>query len=83
MARAVKHRVDKMQLGSEYKLVTVADQSRSRELDQRGVNSAWMGGLLAVLVLFLFLRNLRTTLIIALDPISVFAVRHHVSLRSR
>jgi HAE1 family hydrophobic/amphiphilic exporter-1 len=75
VARAVKHRVDKMQLGSEYKLVTVADQSRFIENSiNEVVNSAWQGGLLAVLVLFLFLRNLRTTLIIALSiPISVFA----------
>jgi HAE1 family hydrophobic/amphiphilic exporter-1 len=75
VARAVKRRVDKMQLGSEYKLVTVADQSRFIENSiNEVINSAWMGGLLAVLVLFLFLRNLRTTLIIALSiPISVFA----------
>jgi len=75
VARAVKHRVQKLSLPPEAKLVTVADQSRFIENSiNEVVNSAWQGGLLAVLVLFLFLRNLKTTLIIALSiPISVFA----------
>src|SRR5262245_60727165 len=75
VARAVKHRVQKLALPPDAKLVTVADQSRFIESSiNEVINSAWQGGLLAVLVLFLFLRNLRTTLIIALSiPISVFA----------
>ncbi len=75
VARAVKHRVERLQLPAPMKLVTVADQSR---FIQNAVNdvtsSAWQGGLLAVLVLFAFLRQLGTTMIVALSiPVSVFA----------
>ena len=75
VARAVKKRLDRIALPSSWKIVTVADQSRfiQSSIDEV-VNSAWLGGLLAVLVLFAFLKNLRTTLIIALSiPVSVFA----------
>ncbi|MGI5901494.1 MAG: efflux RND transporter permease subunit [Desulfitobacteriia bacterium] len=37
-------------------------------------NNAWVGGILAIFILYLFLRNLRTTLIIAVSiPISIIA----------
>jgi HAE1 family hydrophobic/amphiphilic exporter-1 len=75
VARAVKKRLDRIALPPAWKIVTVADQSRfiQSSIDEV-VNSAWLGGLLAVLVLFAFLKNLRTTLIIALSiPVSVFA----------
>ena len=54
-------------------LVTVADQSRFIENAIGNVTSAaWLGGLLAVIVLFAFLRVLGTTLIVALSiPISM------------
>src|SRR6185295_5660492 len=75
VARAVKKRVHKLQLPGEMKLVTVADQSHFIERPLREVvESAWLGGLLAVLVLFAFLRRLGTTLIVAATiPVSVFA----------
>ena len=75
VARAVKRRVDRLQLPPPLKLVQVADQSRFIESAIREVtDAAWQGGLLAVLVLFAFLRRLGTTLIVALGiPVSVFA----------
>ncbi len=75
VARAVKRRVQRLELPPEMKLVTVADQSRFIEQAIGEVrDSAWQGGLLAVLVLFAFLRQLGTTFIVALSiPVSVFA----------
>jgi len=75
VAAAVKRRLKRLELPAEMKLVPVADQSR---FIQNAINevtsSAWEGGLLAVLVLFAFLRQLRTTLVVALSiPVSVFA----------
>ena len=75
VARAVKRRVDRLALPSPLKLATVADQSR---FIQSAINevtdAAWQGGLLAVIVLFAFLRQLGTTLIVAIGiPVSVFA----------
>jgi HAE1 family hydrophobic/amphiphilic exporter-1 len=75
VARAVQRRVDRLQLPAPMKLTLVADQSR---FIQNAVNdvtsSAWQGGLLAVLVLFAFLRRLGSTLVVALSiPVSVFA----------
>ncbi len=74
-ARAVKRRVQRLQLPAEMKLATVADQSRFIENAVNDVtSSAWQGGLLAVLVLFAFLRQIGTTLIVALSiPVSAFA----------
>ena len=74
-ARAVKRRIDRLPLPPPMKLVMVADQSR---FIQNAVNdvtqAAWMGGLLAVFVLFAFLRRLGATLVVALSiPVSVFA----------
>jgi hydrophobic/amphiphilic exporter-1 (mainly G- bacteria), HAE1 family len=75
VARAVKRRVERLQLPPEMKLVTVSDQSRFIESAIRDVTDAgWQGGLLAVLVLFAFLRQLGTTMIVALGiPVSVLA----------
>ena len=75
VARAVMHRVQRLQLPREMKLATVADQSRFIEDAISEVTSAgWLGALLAVVVLFAFLRQLGTTLIVALTiPVSVFA----------
>jgi hydrophobic/amphiphilic exporter-1 (mainly G- bacteria), HAE1 family len=75
VARAVKRRLDRLTLPPPLKLATVADQSR---FIQSAINevtdAAWQGGLLAVLILFAFLRQLGTTLIVALGiPVSVFA----------
>ena len=75
VARAVKHRMDRLQLPSPMKLATVADQSRYIDgAIQDVTQAAWLGGLLAVLVLFAFLRQLGTTIIVALSiPVSVLA----------
>jgi multidrug efflux pump subunit AcrB len=87
VARSVKHRVDKLQLPREMKLRNVADQSRFiEEAVSEVVNSALLGGLLAILVLYAFLRDLRSTLVIGLSiPVSVLATfvimyRFHLSL---
>ncbi len=75
VARAVKRRVQRLVLPPEMRLATVADQSRFIENAIDDVtSSAWQGGLLAILVLFAFLRQLGTTSIVALSiPVSVFA----------
>jgi HAE1 family hydrophobic/amphiphilic exporter-1 len=75
VARVVKRRVERLQLPPEMKLATVADQSRFIESAIREVtDAAWQGGLLAVIVLFAFLRQFGTTMIVALGiPISIFA----------
>ena len=75
VARAVRRRVAKLQLPPESRLATVADQSRFIESSiQDVVDSAWQGGLLAILVIFAFLRDLRSTLIIGVSlPVSVLA----------
>src|SRR5262245_56069703 len=75
VARAVKKRIQRLALPTEMKLVNVADQSRFIEDAIADVTSAgWLGALLAVVVLFAFLRQLGTTLIVALTiPVSVFA----------
>ncbi|HEY6867745.1 MAG TPA: efflux RND transporter permease subunit, partial [Candidatus Eisenbacteria bacterium] len=75
VARAVRHRLAKLPLPAETRLVTVADQSRFIESSiQDVVDAAWMGGLLAILVIFAFLRDLRSTLIIGVSlPVSVLA----------
>jgi HAE1 family hydrophobic/amphiphilic exporter-1 len=75
VARTVKARIKKLALPSEMKLITVADQSRFIESSVRSVvEAALIGGLLAILVIFAFLLDLRSTLIISLSiPLSVFA----------
>jgi HAE1 family hydrophobic/amphiphilic exporter-1 len=75
VARAVKRRAQRLALPAPMKMVTVADASRFIENAIGEVaGSAVLGGLLAVLVLFAFLRDLRSTMVIALAiPISVMA----------
>ncbi|TMQ50465.1 MAG: efflux RND transporter permease subunit [Candidatus Eisenbacteria bacterium] len=75
VARTVKARLKKLPLPPEMKLITVADQSRFIESSvQNVVEAALIGGLLAILVIFAFLLDLRSTLIISLSiPLSVFA----------
>ncbi|MCI0694426.1 efflux RND transporter permease subunit [candidate division KSB1 bacterium] len=78
VARRVKEKLDAIRaewekFGVKDKLVIIADQS---EFIQQSVdevlNTAIYGGILAVLVLWLFLRNLKSTVIISLSiPISV------------
>jgi hydrophobic/amphiphilic exporter-1 (mainly G- bacteria), HAE1 family len=75
VARTVKTRLKKMGLPKEMKLITVSDQSRFIESSVRSVvDAALIGGLLSILVIFSFLLDLRSTLIISLSiPLSVFA----------
>src|SRR4249920_810621 len=75
VAQAVQRHVKALKLPPELSMATVSDQSRYIENALRDViDSGWQGGLLAVIVLFAFLRNLRTTLIVALAiPVSVLA----------
>ena len=75
VARTVKTRLKKLGLPKEMKLITVADQSRFIESSVRSVvDAALIGGLLSILVIFAFLLDLRSTLIISLSiPLSVFA----------
>ncbi len=77
VAQAVKKRLERLreELPSGVGLVVLADQSTFIEQSLNEVRkSAVIGGLLAVIVLFLFLRNRRSTGIIALViPISILA----------
>jgi hydrophobic/amphiphilic exporter-1 (mainly G- bacteria), HAE1 family len=75
VARSVKRRIERLKLPPELEIATVADQSRFIENALREVtNAGWQGILLAVVVLFAFLRSLGTTMIVALGiPVSVFA----------
>ncbi|AOT69712.1 efflux RND transporter permease subunit [Geosporobacter ferrireducens] len=59
----------------EVEIVTVMDQSTYiKDAIGNVSNSAMMGGILAVVVLYMFLRNLRTTFIIGVAiPVSVIA----------
>lgn len=76
VATAVREEID--QIKTEYpnmNLVPIADQAEYIEQSISNVyKNAIIGGLLAILVLFLFLRNIRSTIIIGLTiPISVIA----------
>ena len=78
VARAVKERAQRVartDLPSDLKMITVADQSRFIQNAIDNVTSAaFLGGLLAILVLYAFLRDLRTTMILGLSiPVSVLA----------
>ena len=73
--RRVKSRLNELKssLPSSVKIAIQSDQSVSILQSLGGVtNAAWQGGLLAVLVLLLFLRNIGSTIIISLAiPVSV------------
>ncbi len=73
VAKAVKRKLANLELPPDMKLTTVADQSRFIQGAIDDVTSAALvGGLLAVFVLFAFLRDVRSTITIALSiPISV------------
>jgi HAE1 family hydrophobic/amphiphilic exporter-1 len=73
VAEGVTQRLRRLQLPKGMSVITVSDQSRFiRDAVNDVTSSAWLGGLLAVLVLFAFLRDLRSTVVIALSiPISV------------
>jgi HAE1 family hydrophobic/amphiphilic exporter-1 len=75
VARAVKSRLERLQLPADMHLVTVADQSQFiEEAIHSVIEAALIGSLLSILVIFGFLRDLRSTIIISLSiPVSVFA----------
>jgi HAE1 family hydrophobic/amphiphilic exporter-1 len=77
VARAVKARLGQIQktLPAGLTLATIFDQSTFIEgAIGEVISNAWQGGLLAILVIFLFLREARSTSVIALSiPISVVA----------
>jgi HAE1 family hydrophobic/amphiphilic exporter-1 len=77
VAEAVSQRIDHLQttMPAGLELTTVYDQSVfiSSAVDEV-VNAGLIGGILAIFVLYLFLRDVKTTLIIGLTiPISVIA----------
>ncbi|PIW34789.1 MAG: acriflavin resistance protein, partial [Candidatus Nealsonbacteria bacterium CG15_BIG_FIL_POST_REV_8_21_14_020_37_12] len=77
VAQLVKENIQRMQQDPDanFKLTVEFDQSRFIQQSIDEVKSAlMMGGFLAILVLWLFLRNIRLTLIVAIAiPISVIA----------
>lgn len=77
VARAIDKRLESMRklLPEGFELIKVYDQSTfiSQAIDEV-VNAAFQGGLLAALVIYLFLRNVWTTAIISVSiPVSVIA----------
>ncbi len=77
VARAVNERLDEIraEMADDLKIEPLTDVSGYITAAIHEVwSAAWIGGLLAILVLFFFLRDLRATVIIALTiPISVVA----------
>ena len=77
VARSVRERLErvKKELPEGLTIVTGSDQSRFIEASIKDViNACAQGGLIAILVLLLFLKDLRSTLIIAITiPISIVA----------
>lgn len=77
VARAIKGRLEalKKTAASGYDWTIIQDSSLFIEnAIKEVIGNAWQGGLLAILVLFLFLRQLQPTLIIAVSiPISILA----------
>ncbi|HEY6555436.1 MAG TPA: efflux RND transporter permease subunit, partial [Vicinamibacteria bacterium] len=77
VARAVHERLEnvKKELPEGVEVVVGADQSRFiRASIDEVIQNAWMGGLIAIGVLLLFLKDLRSTLIIAVTiPVSIVA----------
>ncbi len=87
VARAVKARLDRVSksLPAGMALSTMFDQSTFIEgAIGEVLSNAWQGGLLAILVIFFFLREVRSTTVIALSiPISViatFIIMHQMGL---
>ncbi|MBO4491351.1 MAG: efflux RND transporter permease subunit [Lentisphaeria bacterium] len=77
VADAVKKELEKINedMHNEFRISAVSDSSKyiRRSIDNVA-NSAITGGLLAIVILFLFLCNLRSTMIIAISiPLSVVA----------
>ncbi|PKM93552.1 MAG: multidrug ABC transporter [Firmicutes bacterium HGW-Firmicutes-1] len=75
VADKVRETIEEINKTSKYKVDIVIDQSEYINQSIAQVSSnALFGGILAVLILFIFLRNIRSTLIIGLSiPISVIA----------
>jgi hydrophobic/amphiphilic exporter-1 (mainly G- bacteria), HAE1 family len=77
VADAVKARMQRLEkeLPPDMKLTTIDDQSMFIRSSIRQVRTAALeGGLLAILIIFLFLRNGRSTMVIALSlPVSIVA----------
>lgn len=77
VARAVHERLEnvKKELPEGVEVVVGADQSRFiRASIDEVIQNAWMGGLIAIGVLLLFLKDLRSTMIIAVTiPVSIVA----------
>jgi hydrophobic/amphiphilic exporter-1 (mainly G- bacteria), HAE1 family len=77
VADAVKARMQQLEreLPRDMKLTTIDDQSIFiRDSIRQVRNAALEGGLLAILIIFLFLRNGRSTMVIALSlPVSIIA----------
>jgi HAE1 family hydrophobic/amphiphilic exporter-1 len=77
VAKAVHERLEnvKKELPEGVEVVVGADQSRFiRASIDEVIQNAWMGGLIAIGVLLLFLKDLRSTLIIAVTiPVSIVA----------
>jgi HAE1 family hydrophobic/amphiphilic exporter-1 len=87
VARAVKARMDQVQkaLPPGLALATIFDQSTFIEgAISEVISNGWQGGLLAILVIFFFLRETKSTAVIALSiPISVvatFIIMHQMGL---
>jgi HAE1 family hydrophobic/amphiphilic exporter-1 len=87
VARAVKARLERIRktLPAGMTLATIFDQSTFIEgAISEVVNNGWQGGLLAILIIFFFLREARSTAVIALSiPISVvatFIIMHQMGL---
>ncbi len=67
--------VEELQSSSPYNIKVIVDQSEfiNKSIEQVGLNGA-IGGILAILILLLFLRSFRSTLIVGLAiPISIIA----------
>lgn len=75
VADEVRKTIDKINKTSDYKINIIIDQSDYIKDSIAQVSSnAIIGGLLAVFILFIFLRNIRSTFIISLSiPVSIIA----------
>ncbi|MBN1504571.1 MAG: efflux RND transporter permease subunit [Candidatus Eisenbacteria bacterium] len=75
VAKAVRQKLRGLSLPADVKATVASDHSVFIQQSVNEVmNSALLGGLLAILVLFLFLKDLRTTITIGLSiPVSVIA----------